>query len=90
MPNKASAKKRVLQSERRRLRNVAAKSEIKTIIKKAREAAAAGDTSEAQKLAAAAESKLAKAAKRGIVHINHARRRAARLRTAVDKSAGEA
>lgn len=89
MPNKASAKKRVLQSERRRLRNVAAKSEIKTIIKKAREAVAAGDTAEAQKLAAAAESKLAKAAKRGIVHINHARRRAARLHKAVDTSASK-
>lgn len=88
MANKRSAAKRALQSERRRVRNTAAKSEIKTIIKKCRQAVDAGNTAEAKALAAQAESKLAKAAKRGILHINNARRRAARLHHGVD-TAGE-
>ena len=88
MPNKRSAAKRVLQSERRRLRNTAAKSEIKTIIKKTRAAIAAGDSAAAKQLAAEAESRLAKAAKKGIVHVNNARRRAARLHRAADQTAG--
>jgi small subunit ribosomal protein S20 len=87
VPNKRSAAKRVLQSERRRQRNVAAKSEIKTVIKKTRAAIEAGETEQARQLAALAESKLAVAAKKGILHINNARRRAGRLHSAVDKGA---
>jgi small subunit ribosomal protein S20 len=86
VPNKKSAAKRVLQSERRRQRNVAAKTEIRSVIKQARLAAAAGDTEKAKELAATAESKLAKAAKRGILHINNARRRAQRLHHTVDST----
>ncbi|HAZ62612.1 MAG TPA: 30S ribosomal protein S20 [Armatimonadetes bacterium] len=84
MPKKQSAKKRARQAIKRHARNVAAKTEIKTLVKQVREAIAAGDTAEARKLAAATESKLAKAAKRGIIHGNQASRRAARLHRAAD------
>ena len=90
MANSRSAKKRVLQSERRHERNVAAKSEIKTVIKATRSAVEAGQMEEAKKLAMAAESKLAKAAKRGIIHKINAARRAARLHSAVDTAAAAA
>lgn len=87
MPNTRSAAKRVRQSAKRRLRNQAAKSEIKTLVKKCRAAIAAGDADEARQLARLAESRLDRAAKKGIVHKNNARRRAMRLHRAVSTGA---
>ena len=90
MPNTRSAAKRVRQSETRRVRNVAIKSEIKTLVKKVREALEAGRVDEARDLARVAESRLDRAAKKGVVHINNAQRRAARLQRAVAKLEGGA
>ncbi len=83
MPNTRSAAKRVRQNAKRRARNLAAKSEIKTIVKRCRQAIAAGDGDAARELARLAESRLDRAAKRGIVHKNNACRRATRLHRAV-------
>ena len=83
MPNTRSAAKRVRQSRKRQIRNQAIKSEIKTLVKKCRQAVDAGQSDEARQLARLAESRLDRAAKKGIVHKNTADRRAARLHRAV-------
>jgi small subunit ribosomal protein S20 len=80
MPNIKSVKKDVLRSRERQLRNQAAKSQIKTLIKKARVAidghAAAEDV---KALAVTAVSAVDRAVKRGIIHKNAAARRKSRL-----------
>ncbi|MBO6302111.1 MAG: 30S ribosomal protein S20 [Ruminiclostridium sp.] len=73
MPNIKSAKKRVLVAKVRNDRNKAAKSELKTIIKKAR---AEGAAPEAIKNADIA---LDKAAGKGYIHKNKAARLKSRL-----------
>lgn len=90
VPNTSSAAKRHKQSEKRRLRNQAVKSEIKTFVLKTRAAIAAGDLEQARELARQTESRLDKAAKRGIVHRNNANRRAARLHRAISRAAAPA
>ena len=83
MANTRSAMKRDRQSKKRRARNVAAKSEIKTLVKRCRAAIDAGDEAGARELARQAESKLGVAAKKGVVHTNNASRRSGRLQRAV-------
>ena len=80
MPNIKSVKKDVIRSRQRHARNAAAKSQIKTIIKKAR-VAIDGKKAEAEitPLIAAAVSIVDKAVKRGIIHKNNAGRRKSRL-----------
>ncbi len=77
MPNIKSAKKRVLVAKVRNDRNKAAKTELKTILKKAR---AEGAAPEAKKNAAIA---LDKAAGKGYIHKN----KAARIKSRMAKSA---
>lgn len=86
MPNLRSAEKRVRQSQKRHARNIAVKSEIKTLVKRTRQAIEAGKLDEARTLARLAESRLDRAAKKGIVHQNNARRRATRLHRAVSQA----
>ena len=69
MPNTASAKKRLRQNEKKRLRNMAAKSRIRTETKKA---LGGGDVS-------TAFSAIDRAAAKGIIHKNAAARRKSRL-----------
>ena len=78
MANIKSQIKRNLQNERRRLRNKAARSEIKTRVKRAVATAEAGtdDSAEALRLAV---KKLDKAAAKGIIHKNQAANRKSRL-----------
>jgi small subunit ribosomal protein S20 len=64
--------KRNKTNEKARLRNKAVKSSLKTAVRKAREAAAAGDTAKATELARAASKALDKAASKGIIHKNQA------------------
>ncbi len=77
MPNIKSAKKRVLVTKIRNERNKAAKTELKTVLKKAR---AEGAAPEAIKNAAIA---LDKAAGKGHIHKN----KAARLKSRLAKTA---
>jgi small subunit ribosomal protein S20 len=80
MPNIKSVKKDVLRSRERQLRNQAAKSQIKTLIKKARVAIDGHATAETVKpLVATAASAIDRAFKRGIIHRNAAARRKSRL-----------
>ena len=78
MANIKSQIKRNLQNERRRLRNKAARSEIKTRVKRAVTTAEAGaeDSTEALRLAV---KKLDKAAAKGIIHKNQAANRKSSL-----------
>jgi small subunit ribosomal protein S20 len=80
MPNIKSVKKDVLRSRERQLRNQAAKSQIKTLIKKARVAIDGHATAaDAKPLVIAAVSLVDRAVKRGIIHKNAAARRKSRL-----------
>ena len=84
MANIKSQKKRILTNEKAHQRNKAAKSALRTAVRKFREAAEAGDVAKAQELAAAANRQLDKAASKGIIHKNQAARRVKRLQLAVN------
>ena len=79
MPNTKSAEKRLRQSEARRLRNRAAKSAIKTQLRKVREAVASGNLEQADTEYRLAAEKLDKAGQRHIIHRNKASRTKSRL-----------
>jgi small subunit ribosomal protein S20 len=78
MANIKSQKKRNLQNETRRVRNKGVRSELKTRVKTARTAIDSG-TEEAHDLVRSAQRRLGKAAQRGVIHRNAARRRQSRL-----------
>lgn len=71
MPNIKSAKKRVLVNEKKAARNKAARSALKTDIKKFDVALASGDRSEADVAYKQAVKALDKAALRGLLHKNN-------------------
>jgi len=70
--NIKSQKKRILTNEKRRLRNKAVKSELKTYVRKTREAVAAGDVETAEAALRVATRKLDKAVSKGVIHKNQA------------------
>jgi small subunit ribosomal protein S20 len=67
--------KRIKQNEKRHQRNKAVKSELKTLVRKFREAADAGDKDIAVEAGRAATRKLDKAASKGVIHKNQAANR---------------
>lgn len=79
MPNIKSAKKRVLQTEKRQLRNQARKSSLKTAIKKVIAAIEMNDIEGSKALLVAAESKIARAKGKGLLHRNTAARKISNL-----------
>ena len=79
MPNIKSVKKDVLRSRVRNLRNRAAKSMMRTYIKKANVAIAGADVAVITPALSKVVSVLDKTAKRGIIHKNAAARRKSRL-----------
>ena len=72
MANIKSQIKRIRTNEAARQRNKAVKSEVKTAVRRFREAAAAGDTDKASALLREASRKLDKAASKGVIHANQA------------------
>lgn len=72
MANIKSKVKRIKTNEQNRQRNKAAKTSVKTAIRKVREAAAAGDKDKAVELQQAAGRALDKAASKGVIHRNQA------------------
>lgn len=72
MANIKSQIKRIKTNEKRTLRNRAVKSELRTWIRKFREAADAGDKDKAQELLRTATRKLDKAVTKGVIHKNQA------------------
>ena len=75
MPNIKSAKKRVLVSKAQNEKNKAAKSLLKTNIKKFQSAAAAGDKDAAAEAAKVAVATIDKSVGKGILHKNTAARK---------------
>jgi small subunit ribosomal protein S20 len=90
MPNTKSAKKRHRQSLDRRARNRAAKSMLKTLVKKVRGELESGNVTQAQEDYKLTVKKLDQTAARGIIHRNAAARVKSRLSAAIKraKSAG--
>lgn len=84
MANIKSQKKRNLTNEKRRLRNKAVKSELKTRIKNAR--AAIGEGSQTAEPVVLAQRRLDKAVSKGIIHKNQAARRTSRLMKAANRT----
>lgn len=80
MANLKSSKKDIRRSEAAREQNTAAKSAIKTYIKKAKVAGAGPETS------VKAVKALDKAAQKGIIHKNQAARRKSRMAKAVNNA----
>ena len=87
MANIKSAKKRILVAKKREERNKAAKSKVKTLIKKVEAAAKAGNKEEAAKALIVATSAIDKAASKGIYHKNTAAKKISRLNLLVNKIA---
>jgi len=67
--------KRNKTNEKARERNKAVKSQLKTEVRRTREAIAAGDKAAAEKALAAATKKLDKAVSKGVIHENQAANR---------------
>lgn len=82
MANHASALKRHRQSEKRRLRNQAVKSRLRSLVRDVREAVSSNDQAASDKLAKACRA-IDKAATKGVLHRNTASRKIARLSRAV-------
>jgi small subunit ribosomal protein S20 len=83
MPNTKSAKKRHRQSLVRRTRNRAAKSVIKSQVRKLRAAITAGEVETAETEFRLTAKKLDQTAARGIIHANVAARLKSRLSAAL-------
>lgn len=79
MPVHRSALKRMRTSQKRHTRNVAAKSELKTSIKKADQLISQKSVDEAKEAVRLACSKLDKAATKGVIHSKTASRKKSRL-----------
>ncbi|MBJ2329399.1 30S ribosomal protein S20 [Schaalia cardiffensis] len=85
MANIKSQIKRIRTNEKRRLRNQSVKSELKTLVRKTREAVEAGDKEAAVECLKAASRKLDKAVSKGVIHKNQAANRKSKLARRVSK-----
>ncbi len=81
MANIKSQIKRNKQNEAARLRNKAVKSELKTAVRRFREAADAGNAADANTAFRSASRLLDKAASKGVIHKNQAANRKAAMAT---------
>jgi small subunit ribosomal protein S20 len=85
MPNTASAKKQLRQSEESRARNRAVKSSLRTQIRKIRESLKSGNLQATQAEFNIAARSLDKAASKGVIHANRAARLKSRISAAIKK-----
>ncbi|NLW14450.1 MAG: 30S ribosomal protein S20 [Trueperella sp.] len=79
MANIKSQIKRNKTNEKRRIRNKAYKTEVRSLIRKTREAAEAGNAEEANEALRVATRKIDKAVSKGVLHKNNAAKRKSRL-----------
>jgi small subunit ribosomal protein S20 len=86
MANHVSSEKRARQSEKRRLRNRANMSAMKTTVKKVIEAVEKKDFSQIDVLLREAQSVIAKTRRKGAIHKNNMARRISRLTSFVNKA----
>ncbi|RMF86118.1 MAG: 30S ribosomal protein S20 [Nitrospirae bacterium] len=87
MPAKPSAAKRARQALKRRARNRAYRSALRTCLKRVHTAIEAGDKEAAQAALAEACVRLDKTASKGVIHRNAAARRKSRLTRRVNRLA---
>ena len=87
MPNIKSASKRVKTSEIRRMRNMAAKSRLKTANRKFKEAVESGNKDQAQPALKELLALLDKAAGKKLIHKNAAARKKSKMQKAFNKLA---
>ena len=85
MANIKSQIKRIKTNEKARLRNKSVKSELKTYVRRVREAVEAGDKDKAGALLLSTSRKLDKAASKGVIHKNQAANRKSALAKALNK-----
>ena len=85
MANIKSQIKRIKTNEKARLRNKSVKSELKTYVRKVREAVEAGDMETASTTLEKAARKLDKAVSKGVIHRNQAANRKSKLAKQVNK-----
>lgn len=90
MANIKSAKKRILVNEKKAARNKAAKSAVKTSVKKVDVAIESGDQNAAKEALSSLKSTMGKAADKGIYKKNTNSRKISRMSKAVDKMGKEA
>ena len=79
MANIKSQKKRNLTNAKRAERNKAVKSELRTAVRRTRDAVASGDKAAAEKALGTATKKLDKAVSKGVIHANQAANRKSAL-----------
>ena len=84
MANIKSQIKRIRTNEKARMRNKAVKSELKTYIRRVREAVAGGDKEKAGDALVAASRKLDKAVSKGVIHANQAANKKSALAKSVN------
>ena len=87
MANINQQKKRVKTNEKRRVRNMAVRSAVKTEIRKFRELVAAGEKDKAEEQLRVASRKLDKAVTKGVYHRNSAANKKSRMAKAFNKMA---
>ena len=83
MANIKSQIKRIRTNEKARLRNKSVKSELKTHVRRVREAVAGGDKEAAEAALRTASKKLDKAVSKGVIHANQAANRKSALAKSV-------
>lgn len=89
MPTTESAKKRLRQTESRRLRNRVYRSRARTYVKRTNTLIDQGKLEEAAEAARVAASALDKAARKGVVHKGNAARSKSRLMRRLQKARAE-
>jgi small subunit ribosomal protein S20 len=89
MANIVSQIKRIKTNEKARLRNKDVKSALKTAVRRAHEAQAAGDHDAAVAAVAEASKRLDKAASKGVIHKNQAANRKSALAAGLTKTAAK-
>ena len=79
MANTRSAKKRIRQNEKRRVRNQSDRTRARNYVRRARAALESGDREAASAAVRLAASELDRAATKGVIHSKNAARRKGRL-----------
>jgi small subunit ribosomal protein S20 len=87
LANIKSAKKRILVSRKKAMRNKALRSKVKTVIKKVDAAVAENNKESASSALKVAVAEIDRAARKGIFHKNTAARKKSRLALAVNRIA---
>jgi small subunit ribosomal protein S20 len=90
LANSSSAKKRIRQNARRRVRNILVRTRARSRVRAARQAVEAGEAAMSKQAVEAAIRELDRAAAKGVIHANNASRRKQRLQRLLRSASAEA